>query len=126
MPVSLPPEIKELMTVPVMWEAFQGFDGHAEPSYAPAIQLFCWEEAAGSMVKGLEVYRRSDGTVVEPVMELYFNGDDPRARKMKLYDRFLPTGVGIDVNQKLQAVRVLTQFGPNFDNRHPWLVVVTL
>lgn len=128
MPASLPAEIRELLTTTVQWESFQGFDGHAEPSYAPAIALVCWQEAHGtsSASGGLQVFRRADGTVVEPSWDLYFSGDDPRARQIQVYDRFFPGGIGTDPAQKLQAVRVNTLLGPPFDDRNPWLIQVTL
>lgn len=130
-PASLPIEIRELMTTTVSWESFQGFDGHVEPTYAPAIPLTCWQEAHGSSTGGLEVFRRADGTVVEPAYDLYFSGDDQYARQIQLYDRFLVKAVGMigadTVNpQELQAIRVDTLLGPPFDDRNPWLIIVTL
>lgn len=128
MPISLPPEIRSLMTQEVVWEAFQGFDGHAEPSYAPARSLTCWQEAHGVSggAGGMEVFRRADGTTVEPRWDLYFNGDDRDARTIQLYDRFTPGGVTTDDAQRLQCVMVNTLYGPNFDNQNPWLILVTL
>ena len=116
------------MTVPVVWESFNGFDGHAEPSYQPAITLFCWQEAFGLMSSsgGLSALRRADGTVVDPLWDLFFAGDDPCVRSFKLYDRFTPGGVGTDSAQNLQALRLNTLYGPPFDNRNPWLVQVTV
>lgn len=130
-PASLPLEIRELMTTTVQWESFQGFDGHAEPSYAAAIPVSCWQEAHGYGSGGLEVFRKADGTVVEPIYDLYFSGDDQYAKQFQLYDRFLISAVGIPSAdqtdpQHLQAVRVDTLLGPPFDNRNPWLIIVTL
>ena len=126
MPIpSCPPEIAALMTVTVLWETFRGFDGHAEPSYGPAIELSCWQEPHGLTSGGGAALRLADGTTVEPQVELFFSGDDPNALRIQLYDRFTPTGVAI-VDQSLQAVRVTTLYGPPFDNQNPWLIQVTL
>src|SRR5260221_12693282 len=108
MPISCPPEIKQLMTVLVLWESFQGFDGHAEPSYAPGIELNCWQEAHSLMQTGLEAVRQADMTVSDPDWDLFFSGDDPNARKIKLYDRFTPGGVASDTAMTLQATSVNT------------------
>ena len=127
MPIpSCPPEIKQLMNTPVTWEGFLGFDGHAEPSYAPAMVLKCFLEEHGMVSGGVEAFRGPDGTVVEPVLDLYFNGDDPNVRNFKMYDRFTPTSIGVDQTQKLQAVFIATFYGPPFDNRNPWVVRITL
>ncbi len=128
MPISLPPEIFELMTNIVIWEKFLGFDGHAEPSYAPARNLLCWQEAHGVSggAGGMEVFRRADGSVVEPRWDMYFNGDSADARSIQLYDRFTHNDIGSEGNQSLQAVMINTLFGPNFDNQNPWLILVTL
>lgn len=124
--LSLPRDIWELMTTTVVWEAFLGFDGHAEPSYASPIYVTCWQESHGLTGGGLEVYRRADGTVVEPQWDLLFDGDDANVQNFQLYDRFLPGGIGTDPAQKLQAVRLATFLGPNFDNTNPWIVLITL
>lgn len=132
MSISCPPEIFELMTNTVVWESFQGFDGHAEPVYLPAVELTCWQESHGLTGGGLEVFRYADGTQVEPQWDLFFNGDDPLARQIQLYDRFTTDGVasgvyfGTQGNLGLQAVRVNTLQGPPFDNKNPWLIQVTL
>lgn len=124
---SCPPEIKAMMTVPVVWESWDGFDGHAEPSYAPAITLYCFQEAHGGPGRsgGLMAERDASITTVEPRWDLFFDPDQPNVRSIKLYDRFTPGGVGAEA-QSLQAVRVNTFYGPPFDNRYPWLVVVSL
>lgn len=126
--LSLPRDVFELMTVEVIWEAFQGFDGHVEPSYAAPVSLICWQEAHGVSggAGGMEVFRHADGTVVEPRWDLYFDGDNSDVRSFQLYDRFTPSGVTSDSEQRLQAVMVNTLYGPNFDNTNPWLVLVTL
>lgn len=124
--LSLPREIWELMTIQVTWESFLGFDGHAEPSYAAPVQLTCWQEAHGLTGGGLEAFRLADGTTVEPQWDLYFDGDQTNVQDIQLYDRFTPVGVGSDSTQRLQAVRVNTFYGPNWDNTNPWLIQVTL
>lgn len=126
MAISLPPEIMALMTVPVTWEGFLGFDGHAEPSYAPAINLLCWQESHGLTGGGLEAFRNADGTVVEPQYDLYFDGRTKCALQFQMYDRFTPVGAGTLGQQSLQAVRIATFYGPPFDNRNPWIIQVTL
>lgn len=123
---SLPRDIWELLTVEVTWEAFQGFDGHAEPSYASPVTLQCWQESHGLVGGGLEVFRSADGTVVEPQWDLYFDGDQTNVQDIQLYDRFTPGGVATVGDQSLQAVRVSTWYGPNWDNTNPWLILVTL
>lgn len=125
--LSLPRDIFELLSTTVSWERFLGFDGHAEPSYAAPVVLTCWMEPhATAGTAGAEAYRRADGTVVEPVYDLYFDGDDINAQLIELYDRFLVSAVALDSAQKLQATRVETRLGPNFDNTNPWLICVTL
>lgn len=124
--LSLPRDIWELMTIDITWEAFQGFDGHAEPSYAAPVTLQCWQESHGLVGGGLEVFRAADGTTVEPQWDLYFDGDQTNVQDIQLYDRFTPVGVATVGNQSLQAVRVSTWYGPNWDNTNPWLVLVTL
>lgn len=126
MPIpSLPAEIKELMTLAVVWEKFEGFDGHAEPAYANPVELACWLEPHGTDTVGVRVYRRQDGTTVEPQYTMYFTGDNPQVRGMSVYDRF--TIPSIDAEDKpLEALNVSTFGGPPFDNRNPWLVAVTL
>lgn len=122
---SLPPEIKALMTVPIVWEQFDGFDGHAEPSYEPPYTLYCFQEAHGSGSGGLDVVRHADGTTVVPTWDFYFDGDNYDAEQFTVYDRFTPEGAGND-DESLQAIRINTFVGPNFDNKNPWLIVVTV
>jgi hypothetical protein len=129
MPIpSCPPEIKQLMTNTVLWESWLGFDGHAEPSYGPQIPVSCFQEAFGTMSSegGLGVLRRADGTVVQPLWDLFFDGDNPVVLSFQVYDRFTPGGVGSDSTQALQAIRINTLYGPPFDNKHPWVVQVTV
>lgn len=112
-----------MMTVPVLWEAFLGFDGHAEPIYAPGIELMCYREGHGMMQGGIEVLRTADQTVADPDYDLFFSGDDPNARQIKLYDRLSVGGVA-DQSFTIQPQSVNTIIGPPFDNRNPWLIVV--
>ncbi len=65
-------------------------------------------------------------TVVEPKWNLLFSGDDPLARQFQLYDRFTSSGTAQGPEQSLQAVRIDTIYGPPFDDRFPWLIIVTL
>jgi hypothetical protein len=127
MAISLPPEIKELMTVTVTWEKFQGFDEYAQPkAYGPAVELRCWiEPHLSTTASGETVTRTRDGTVVDPDFDLYFDGDDTQAQQIRLWDRFTVGGVGSEGRQ-LQALAVSPMYGPPFDNRNPWLIVVAL
>lgn len=124
-PTSLPPQLAELMTVDVTWEAAGSQDGYGQPSYAAPVTLVGWVEPYG-LAGGVEATRRQDGTIVEPQYELYFTGDDARARAFTILDRFtLP--VTVDAQQRpLQPVRIGTLAAPPFDRVNPWLVTVTL
>ena len=124
-PTALPPEIAELMTVPVTWEHFEGFDGNVEPSFADPVTLMAWVEPAGQTVGGVTIERKADGNMVEPQYVLYFDGDDVTAQEMSVYDRFTLPIVGA-TNMPLQPLRVGTLDGPNFDNQTPWLIEVVL
>lgn len=112
-----------MMTVPVIWEAFLGFDGHAEPIYGPPIELMCYRESHGLSQGGIEVLRNADATVADPDFDLFFSGDDPYARQFKLYDRITTGGIG-DQSFTIQPASINTIVGPPFDNRNPWLIVV--
>lgn len=124
-PTSLPPLLKELMTVEVTWEASTGQDGYGQSGYAAPVTLIGWVEPYG-LAGGVEATRRQDGSIVDIQYELYFTGDDIRARTFTILDRFtLPETV--DAQQRpLQPVRVSTLAGPPFDNTNPWLVTVSL
>lgn len=125
--VSLPLDVKALMTVPVLWEAFTGFDVFAQPNaYAAGITLYCWQELHGLSDAGMKPHRHIDETIVEPIYNLFFDGDDARVLTFTLYDRFTPNGVFSSSQQRLQATFIETMFGPNFDNVNPWLVAVSL
>lgn len=127
MAISLPPEILALMSVTVTWEKFQGFDEYAQPdAYAPAVDLTCWiEPHLASTATGETAVRNREGTIIDPDFDLYFDGDDAQARQIRLWDRFTVGGVGSEGRQ-LQALAVTPMYGPPFDNRNPWLIVVTL
>ena len=125
MPIpSLPAEIRELMTVPVVWEKSGGVNGMGEPSFSNPVTLNAWVEPHTSS-GGVDAVRRADGVVVEPQYVLYFSGDDPRVRNMAVSDRFTVPGVDAQ-GRPLEALSVGTLAGPNFDNTNPWLVSVTL
>lgn len=116
------------MTVTIPWEpvAAGGPDGYGEWTYGPAQNLRCWiEPHSGGQSFGETAIRRSDETVVEPIIDVYFDGDDPLARTIKLWDRFTP-GVIASEGKALQAKHVETLYGPPFDNRRPWLIIVML
>lgn len=122
-----------MMNIPVVWEGFDGWDGHAEPSYRPPVVKKCFLEEHGMVTGGVEAIRLPNGTVVEPVLDLYFDGDDADVKGFRLYDRFTPQSIGINVAglfdpepQSLQAVWIATFYGPPFDNRNAWVVRVTL
>lgn len=123
---SCPPEIKEMMTSPVKWERFNGFDGHAEPSYRAPQTLYCFRESHGLMQGGLTVHRKIEETTVEPDWDLFFDGDSVSVEDFSLYDRFtILDDVGDDGYMK-QPEAINTIVGPPFDNKHPWLVVVVI
>lgn len=123
--VSLPDEIKELMTNQILWESFQGFDGYGQPEYAAGVELTCWIEPQGVGVNtGQTAERKPQETVTDPDFSLYFDGDDPNVRSIRLWDRFTPGGVGSEA-RTIQATAVETLYGPPFDNLNPWLVVVS-
>lgn len=116
------------MTTTVAWEAVlaDGPDGYGQWAYAAPVDLTCWTEPHGIGVNsGQTAVRKPDGTVVDPDWDYYFDGDDPLARQIKLWDRFTPGGIGNE-GKKLQALVVETMYGPPFDNTNPWLVVVSL
>lgn len=124
-PTSLPPLLRELMTVDVIWEHATGQDGYAQISYDAPVTLSGWVEPYG-LAGGVEARRTGQGTAVEPQYELYFSGDDVTSREMSLDDRFtLPDTVDAAA-RPLQPVRISTLDGPPFDNTHPWLVTLTL
>lgn len=127
MSISLPPDIAQLMTTVVTWESSgDGPDGHGQWTYGPAIDLTCWTEPhVGGENAGATAIRKPDGTVVEPQIDLYFNGDDPYARQIQLWDRFTSPIIA-GGNKPLQALKVETMYGPPFDNQNPWLIVVLL
>jgi hypothetical protein len=127
MPIpSCPPEIRQMMTLEIMWEQFLGFDGHGEPLYAPAIPLQCYRESHGISGGGLDTLRTSDVMTLDPDWDFYFSGDDPNARKMRYGDRLTTQGVGAgSTGQKVQIDVINTIIGPPFDNKHPWVIMVT-
>src|SRR5258708_4138007 len=127
MTVSLPLDIKALMSVTVQWAAFQGFDQYAEPlAYATPVALQCWIQPHGSMINsGQTALRTRDGTVTDPDLDLYFDGDNAQVRTIRLWDLFTPAGVATE-GRNLQALAVETLYGPPFDNLNPWLVVVSI
>lgn len=126
MPFSCPPEIRQLMYTPVTWEKFLGFDGHAEPLYAPGVELLCYREAHGLLSGGENVFRDPDHTTSDPQWDLFFSGDDPSAREFSLYDRFTPGGQGSSSAITEQVEIINTGVGPPFDNRNPWLIIVSI
>lgn len=115
------------MTVEVEWEPIlSGPDGYGQWQYGASCPLRCWiEPHIGGQAFGATAHRRVDETVVEPVVDLYFSGDDRRARKIKLWDRFTVPDIATE-DSPLQAKHVETMYGPPFDNRRPWLIVVML
>lgn len=127
MSISLPRDITALMTTLVTWEPIgAGPDGYGQWTYGPAQELTCWTEPHGQGINsGQTAVRSLDGTVVDPDWDYYFSGDDPLARKIKLWDRFTPGGIGTEA-KSLQALIVETMYGPPFDNRNPWLIIVSL
>lgn len=127
MSISLPADIKQLMTTKIVWESAKtGPDGYGQWTYGPALELKCWiEPHLIGKESGAIAHRRPDGTVVEPILDVYLDGDDHLARQVQLWDRFTPPGVAT-VGKPLQAVHVETMYGPPYDNRQPWLIIVML
>jgi hypothetical protein len=126
MTISLPPDIKALMTGSITWEPSGALDGYGQWTYASPVTLTCWTEPhIGGLNAGVTAIRKPDGTVVEPQLDVYLDGDDDNARLVKLWDRFTPSGIGTE-DAALQAVHVETMYGPNFDNVNPWLIIVML
>jgi hypothetical protein len=126
MTISLPPDIKALMTTSIVWEASGALDGYGQWTYGSPVTLTCWTEPhSGGQNFGVTAIRKPDGTVVEPILDVYLDGDDTNARLVKLWDRFTPTGIATE-HAKLQAVHVETMYGPPFDNINPWLIIVML
>lgn len=127
---STPPEIAELLITTCGWEKFLGFDGHAEPSYAPRLSLQCFQEAHSMLQTGLEGTRQAEQTWSDPDFDLYFAGDNKDAQTFSLYDRFAFTNaIGEDAADLVNTITqqpsaVNTIFGP-FDNKNPWLIVVS-
>jgi hypothetical protein len=123
---SCPPAISRMMTARVKWESFQGFDGHGEPTYAPAQILSCYREAHGMMQGGLEAIRKADETTADPDWDLFFSGDDVKAEQFTLWDRLTQiNAVGDPVGFPEQPSSINTLIGPPFDNANPWLIVVS-
>lgn len=120
---SLPGDIRDLLVTFCLWEAFKGFDGHAEPSYALPVVKPCYREAHSMLQTGLEVARNAEITTSDPDWDLYFEGDDPDALSFTLYDRFTPHGVGALDAFTLQPTSINTILGPFGPD--PWLVVVS-
>lgn len=123
---TLPFDIKELQTVEVTWESFQGMDGHGSPMYASPVTLTGWLEESGMIQGGEEAIRMADMTSTSLHYMLFLAGDDPNARQVTPFDRFtLPEIVG-GPTLTTQAQFVNTFFGPNWDNQAPWLIQVSL
>lgn len=121
---ALPKDIANLMVTTCSWEAFQGFDGHAQPTYAAPVTKTCYREAHSMLQTGLEVNRQAELTTSDPDWDLYFDGDDADARGFTLYDRFTAGGTGQDSSgDVLQPSAINTVLGPW--GTDPWLVVVS-
>lgn len=124
---NLPPEIGELMVTTCVWEKFQGFDGHAEPSYAAGKTKKCYREAHSMLQTGLEANRLAEITTSDPDWDLYFDAGDSDVQSFSLYDRFTPAGIGSSDasttnTETLQPTAINTVLGPY--GAEPWMVVV--
>ena len=127
---SLPYSIKELLTnTSVLWEQSGAVDVFGQPSYAPAVEIDCWmePEGIGSNVGMTNSRANVNQTILQqtrrPELSLYFDGDDSRVRSFKLTDRFTPLTTG-GAGVELMPTTIETLYGPPFDNRNPWLVIV--
>jgi hypothetical protein len=120
---SLPPEVAALLTQSCLWEVSSGPDGYGQMQFAPGLTLSCWIEQR-SITEGYEMMRGPDEWPILPSLSLYFNGDDEEPRLFTLNDRF--SVYGYPAAQRLQPASINPFYGPNFDNRNPWLVEVML
>lgn len=120
---ALDPNLLSLMTVPVTWEAFNGFNDYGEPSYKAAVTKSCWLEERGYGGGG-QARREADETIVDPRVDIYLDATDPDVQAMTMYDRFtLPTGSETAQPMSSQPERMNIFYGPTGD---PWVKVVTL
>ena len=60
-----------------------------------------------------------------PELSLFFDGDNATVRAFQYTDRFTLTGIPAASQVALQATNIVTYYGPNFDNKNPWLVVIS-
>lgn len=118
---SLPPEIAELMTVTISWEAATGTDGYGQSSFATPVSKLCWLEQR-SYMEGFEMNRSQDEWPIVPTVYMYFDGDDSDARGFTFDDRFTISNYAVP--QRLQPSQIIPFFGPNFDNTTPWIIAV--
>lgn len=124
---SLPRDVFELMVTTCGWEKFQGFDGHAEPSYAPLVTKTCFRESHSLLMTGITAQRQAEISDLYPDWDILFDADDSDARSFSLWDRFTPGGVGqTDANNStpisLQPKFISTVLGPW--GLTPWLIAV--
>ena len=129
-PTSCPAEIIELMTITtVMWEQALTTDLHAQWSYAAPVEMNCWLEGEGyGSGTGTTISRANfDQTILQqtrrPELDMYFDGDDARARSFTMNDRFTPLTTA-NAGVKLMPTAIETFYGPNYDNEYPWLIKV--
>lgn len=126
-PTSLPRDVFELMVTTCGWEKFQGFDGHAEPTYAALVTKTCFRESHSLLMTGESAHRKAETSTLYPDWDILFDADDPDARSFSLWDRFTPGGVAsTDANNptsiSLQPAFIATILGPW--GTTPWLVAV--
>lgn len=80
------PQIKQMLKVPVMWEAYIGKDARGVPQYASAKQLMCYPANV------YKAQRSDQGEVIVSRTVLYFEAT-PDAMEIGLKDRLtLPDG----------------------------------
>ena len=123
--VSLPPEVAELMTTGITWEAATALDMYGQASFAAGVTLYCFCEPVGLKDTGVDIERGKQDWVINPSFILYFDGDDSRVRSFTSNDRFTFLGYQ-PYNLKSQPDAITPIYGPNFDNQNPWLVEVTM
>lgn len=102
--MPMPPEIRQLMTQTVAWEAYQSKNSHGDESYADPVDLACHVELA------VDADRLPDETRVVPRHDLYFDGGDSRVQSFTLNDRFTVGGIAGGV--PLQARQIDPVYGP--------------
>lgn len=105
----------------VSWEAYAAQDGHGDVTYAAAVVLSCWIEAAG-LDGGMMGLRQPHADVLDAELDLYFDGNDARVKSFTMNDRFT-ISTETTASKAVQPVRINVFRGPVDDY---WITVVSL